>query len=136
MQHYNLREIYKPNMYHLGLCMYQLDCMLLDNVPELHKHFAAHAFHPSMYSSSWFLTLFTTALPLPLVCRVFDIFLNEGFEIVFRVGMAILDCHKDALMMLDMEGMIKVWVLSCFFFCFHVSILNKQSVFKQDRISH
>jgi hypothetical protein len=108
MQHYNLREIYKPNMYHLGLCMYQLDCMLQENIPELHKHFAAHAFHTSMYCSSWFLTLFTTALPLPLVCRIFDIFLNEGFEIVFRIGMAILECHKESLMVLDMEGMIKV----------------------------
>ena len=28
MQRYNLREIYKPNMYHLGLCMFQLDSLL------------------------------------------------------------------------------------------------------------
>jgi hypothetical protein len=48
-----------------------------ESLPDLHRHFTAHAFHTSMYSSSWFLTLFTTALPLPLVCRIFDIFLNE-----------------------------------------------------------
>ena len=77
MQHYELREIYKPNMYHLGLCMFQLDYLLQEQLPDLHRHFNAHAFHTSMYSSSWFLTLFTTALPLPLVCRIFDIFLNE-----------------------------------------------------------
>ncbi len=116
MQHYNLREIYKPNMYHLGLCMYQLDCMLQENIPELHQHFAAHGFQTSMYCSSWFLTLFTTALPLSLVCRIFDIFLNEGFEIVFRIGMAILECHKDSLMVLDMEGMIKVFFVFNDFF--------------------
>jgi hypothetical protein len=28
MQKYNLRDIYKPNMYHLGLCMFQLDHLL------------------------------------------------------------------------------------------------------------
>lgn len=28
MQQYNLREIYKPNMYYLGLCMFQLDSLL------------------------------------------------------------------------------------------------------------
>jgi hypothetical protein len=28
MQHYELREIYKPNMYYLGLCMFQLDSLL------------------------------------------------------------------------------------------------------------
>ena len=32
MQVYELREIYKPNMYHLGLCMFQLDTLLQVNV--------------------------------------------------------------------------------------------------------
>jgi hypothetical protein len=116
MQHYNLREIYKPNMYHLGLCMFQLDSMVQELLPDLHKHFLAHAFQPSMYSSSWFLTLFTTALPSQLVCRIFDIFLNEGFDIVFRVGLALLDYHKEYLMTMDMEGMIKVNIYKIFSF--------------------
>lgn len=107
MQRYELREIYKPNMYHLGLCMFQLDTLLQETFPDLHSHFVAHAFHTSMYSSGWFLTLFTTSLPLALVCRIFDIFLNEGIEIIFRIGIAILDIHKEQLMLLDMEGMLK-----------------------------
>jgi len=57
--------------------MFQLDNLLQEQIPDLHQHFAAHAFHASMYSSGWFLTLFTTSLTLPLVCRIFDIFLNE-----------------------------------------------------------
>lgn len=82
-------------MYHLGLCMFQLDnlvqvffyleliffefkCLTFKEFfPDLHQHFNSHAFHPSMYCSSWFLTLFTTSLPLQLVCRIFDIFLSE-----------------------------------------------------------
>lgn len=107
MLKYNLREIYKPNMYHLGCCMFQLDCLVQEMLPELHKHFCANSFHTSMYCSSWFLTLFTTSLPLTLVCRIFDIFLNEGIEIIFRVGLAILEWHKDYLLLLDMEGMLK-----------------------------
>jgi hypothetical protein len=31
MQVYELREIYKPNMYHLGLCMFQLDTLMQVN---------------------------------------------------------------------------------------------------------
>lgn len=107
MQVHDLREIYKPNMYHLGLCMFQLDTLLQEILPDLHGHFVAHAFHTSMYSSGWFLTLFTTSLPLTLVCRIFDIFLNEGIEIIFRVGIAILEIHKEYLLSLDMEGMLK-----------------------------
>jgi hypothetical protein len=79
MQQYRLREVYKPNMYYLGLCMYQLECCVEDFLPDLHSHFITQSFHTSMYSSSWFLTLFTTSLPLSLVCRIMDVFLNEVF---------------------------------------------------------
>lgn len=85
-----------------------IDSFQKEQLPDLHSHFIAHAFHTSMYSSGWFLTLFTTSLPLPLVCRIFDIFLNEGIEIIFRIGLALLEFHRENLIMLDMEGMLKV----------------------------
>jgi hypothetical protein len=34
-------------------------------------------------------------------------FFVKGFEIIFRVALALLDYHKEHLMMLDMEGMLK-----------------------------
>ncbi|CAF1127714.1 unnamed protein product, partial [Didymodactylos carnosus] len=107
MQDYKMREMYKPNMFYLGLCMYQLECMVEELLPELHRHFQAEGFHTSMYSSTWFLTLFTTQLPLALVCRIMDVFLSEGMEIIFRVGIALLEIHQDDLMMLAMEDMLK-----------------------------
>ncbi|KAL2086548.1 hypothetical protein ACEWY4_017607 [Coilia grayii] len=58
-----------------------------------------------MYASSWFLTLFLTFLPLPVATRIFDIFMYEGLEIIFRVGMAILQYNQTDLIQLDMEGM-------------------------------
>lgn len=36
------------------------------------------------------------------------IIISKGTEIVFRVGIAILEFHKEYLMSLDMEGMLKV----------------------------
>ena len=63
-----------------------------------------------MYASSWFLTLFTTALPLPVACRIVDLFLLEGIEAVFRVAVAILLASRDKLLQLDMEGMLKVGI--------------------------
>jgi hypothetical protein len=61
-----------------------------------------------MYASSWFLTLFTTALPLPVACRIMDVFLSEGMEIIFKVALALLTLGKEDLLCLDMEGMLKV----------------------------
>uniref|UniRef100_A0A8C9V8C3 Ecotropic viral integration site 5 n=2 Tax=Scleropages formosus TaxID=113540 RepID=A0A8C9V8C3_SCLFO len=107
MQDYRLRELFKPSMAELGLCMYQFESMIQEQLPELHMHFQAQSFHTSMYASSWFLTIFLTSFPLPIATRIFDIFMCEGLEIVFRVGLAILQMNQAELMQLDMEGMLQ-----------------------------
>ncbi|XP_069460102.1 EVI5-like protein isoform X2 [Ambystoma mexicanum] len=105
MQEYRLRELFKPSMAELGLCIYQFEYLLQEQLPELNIHFRSQSFHTSMYASSWFLTLFLTTFPLPVATRVFDIFIYEGLEIIFRVGMALLQVNQAELMQLDMEGM-------------------------------
>ncbi|XP_057699038.1 EVI5-like protein isoform X3 [Corythoichthys intestinalis] len=105
MQEYRLRELFKPSMAELGLCIYQFEYLLQEQLPELNVHFRSQSFHTSMYASSWFLTLFLTFLPLPVATRIFDIFMYEGLEIIFRVGMAILQYNQTDLIQLDMEGM-------------------------------
>ncbi|CAI5639011.1 unnamed protein product [Oreochromis niloticus] len=107
MQDYRLRELFKPSMAELGLCMYQFEYMIQEQLPELHIHFQAQSFHTSMYASSWFLTIFLTSFPLPVATRIFDIFMCEGLEIVFRVGLAILQMNQAELIQLDMEGMLQ-----------------------------
>uniref|UniRef100_H3C763 Ecotropic viral integration site 5 like n=1 Tax=Tetraodon nigroviridis TaxID=99883 RepID=H3C763_TETNG len=105
MQEYRLRELFKPSMAELGLCIYQFEYLLQEQLPELNVHFRSQSFHTSMYASSWFLTLFLTFLPLPVATRIFDIFMYEGLEIIFRVGLAILQYNQTDLVQLDMEGM-------------------------------
>ncbi|XP_048457733.1 ecotropic viral integration site 5 protein homolog isoform X13 [Rhincodon typus] len=107
MQDYRLRELFKPSMAELGLCMYQFEWMIQEQLPELYVHFQSQSFHTSMYSSSWFLTIFLTTFPLPVATRLFDIFMSEGLEIVFRVGISILQANQAELMQLDMEGMLQ-----------------------------
>lgn len=107
MQDYRLRELFKPSMAELGLCMYQFECMIQEHLPELFVHFQSQSFHTSMYASSWFLTIFLTTFPLPIATRIFDIFMSEGLEIVFRVGLALLQMNQAELMQLDMEGMLR-----------------------------
>ncbi|XP_036056398.1 ecotropic viral integration site 5 protein homolog isoform X3 [Onychomys torridus] len=107
MQDYRLRELFKPSMAELGLCMYQFECMIQEYLPELFVHFQSQSFHTSMYASSWFLTVFLTTFPLPVATRIFDIFMSEGLEIVFRVGLALLQMNQAELMQLDMEGMLQ-----------------------------
>ena len=95
MADYRMREMFKPSMAELGLCMFQLDTLVQDHIPDLYVHFQSQvniyssrtrctsvskslptlttlpvqAIHTNLYASSWFLTLFTTSLPLVLSCR-------------------------------------------------------------------
>lgn len=136
MQDYKMREMFKPSMAELGLCIYQLECLVQELLPELHMHFQSQGLHTSMYASSWFLTLFSTSLSLNLSFRVMDIFISEvhfchlhfghsmslqffdsktsfahpfqGMEMIFRIAISILQTCKDDLLSHDMEGMIKV----------------------------
>uniref|UniRef100_T1J7S3 Rab-GAP TBC domain-containing protein n=1 Tax=Strigamia maritima TaxID=126957 RepID=T1J7S3_STRMM len=107
MQEYRMREMFKPSMAELGLCMFQLEFLIQELLPELHVHFQSQSFHVSMYASSWFLTLFSTALPLPLAFHIMDLFISEGMEMIFRVAVSILQNCKDQLLSMDMEGMLK-----------------------------
>uniref|UniRef100_A0A4W6FP24 Ecotropic viral integration site 5 like n=1 Tax=Lates calcarifer TaxID=8187 RepID=A0A4W6FP24_LATCA len=87
-----------------AFCVF-FEYLLQEQLPELNVHFRSQSFHTSMYASSWFLTLFLTFLPLPVATRIFDIFMYEGLEIIFRVGLAILQYNQTDLIQLDMEGM-------------------------------
>lgn len=107
MQQYRMRDMFKPSMAELGLCMYQLENIVQEQIPELHLHFQSQSFQTSMYASSWFLTLYTTALNLTLSCRIMDVFLSEGMEFIFKVAIALLLIGKDTLLSLDMEAMLK-----------------------------
>ncbi|KAG0720777.1 Ecotropic viral integration site 5-like protein [Chionoecetes opilio] len=107
MQDYRMREMFKPSMAELGLCMYQLECLIQEHLPDLHAHFTSQSFHTSMYASSWFLTVFSTTLQQPLACRMMDCFLVDGVEVIFRIAVACLTLGKEELFAMDMEGMLK-----------------------------
>ncbi|GAV06728.1 hypothetical protein RvY_16668 [Ramazzottius varieornatus] len=107
MSEYRLRDLFKPNMTELGLCMYQLECLLQEMLPDLYIHFQSQSFHTSTYASSWFLTLFSTNLPMEGARRVMDVFISEGLDAIFRIAIAILQYFRAQLIQQDMEGMLK-----------------------------
>ncbi|KAK7158905.1 hypothetical protein R3I94_005289 [Phoxinus phoxinus] len=106
MKDFRMRELYRSSMVELGCCIYQFDSMIQEQLPELHSHFQTQGFHTSMFSSSWFLNILLSSLPITAAMRTFDIFMCEGLEIVFRVGLAVLHMKQTELLKLDTEGMM------------------------------
>lgn len=94
MRHYALRGLFTPDMADLPLRLHQLECLVAQTLPDVHAHFTALGLAPSMYASSWFLTLFSSSLPLPLVFRIVDVFLVEGLPALFRAALALLSLSR------------------------------------------
>ncbi|EDW51387.1 GM13069 [Drosophila sechellia] len=113
MQQHRMRHMFKPSMSELGLCMYQLENLVQEQIPDMHIHFQQQGFQTTMYASSWFLTLYTTTLNVNLSCRIMDVFLSEGMEFIFKVALALLLTGKETLLCLDMEAMLKFFQKSC-----------------------
>lgn len=108
MQKYGLRELYKPSMARIELCIYQLECMIQDKDPSLYQHFQAHGMFASTFATPWFLSLFATSLPLSLSCRVLDLFLLEGMNSIMSLSYAMMEISSQELKTRDMEDMIKL----------------------------
>ena len=61
---------------------------------------------PSMYATKWILCLFTTGFPFQLCVRFWDIFLNEGWKMCFRLLLAIIKREKHELKKLSFEKIL------------------------------
>ncbi|CAH9106998.1 unnamed protein product [Cuscuta europaea] len=98
-------------MYLVGLplvqqYLFQFDRLVKDFMPKLGEHFSQEMINPSMYASQWFITVFSYSFPFHLALRIWDVFLYEGVNIVFKVGLALLKyCHDD-LVKLPFEKLI------------------------------
>ena len=80
---------------------------LESTLPSLHTHFKDLGIEAHMFSSQWFLTLFTAKFPLSLVYHVIDWFLLAGSNVIYRLSLAMLRTWRRDLLALDFEGMIQ-----------------------------
>ncbi|XP_014231210.1 TBC1 domain family member 1 isoform X1 [Trichogramma pretiosum] len=96
-----LRKLYLPDMAALQLHLYQLSRLLHDRLPDVYSHFDKHEVSPTLYATSWLLTIFASQFPLGFVTRVFDLLFLESSEVIFRVALALLEEHQDQLLICD-----------------------------------
>ncbi|KAJ1970532.1 hypothetical protein H4R34_006031, partial [Dimargaris verticillata] len=96
-------ERYLPGYY--GSTLYQVrvnaavfgELLARHNEP-LARHLSQNGVTPLTYATEWFISLYTTTLPWESVLRVWDWFYIKGPKILFRIGLAILDCLAPTLL--------------------------------------
>jgi len=75
-------------------------------LPRLARHFDKENVHVTMYATQWLLTQYTSSFKFDLVFRVWDAFLAEGWKIIYRVMLALLQKHQHQLMKMSFEEIL------------------------------
>lgn len=72
----------------------------------LHKHFRDEMVNSAHFSSSWFITLFSSTYEPPLLLKFWDMFLSQGWKAIFRIGIVILQRLEERLIMSDFTEIV------------------------------
>lgn len=87
---YDLADLYRPRMPKVPELIFVFEKLMDQLMPQVARHLEAEGLHPTMYLTQWFITLFTYNFPFEFVTRVWDMFLYEGWKVIFRVSLALM----------------------------------------------
>lgn len=99
MQKHQMEGLYQEGLPKLQLYHIVLEKLMRVHLPIVASHlFDNLSMLPSMFASKWLLTVFTYSFPLDVVVRVWDIFMSEGWTIVFKVAIALVGLLRDDIL--------------------------------------
>jgi hypothetical protein len=101
-----MRGMFGEGMRETHKVLYVAEKLLHHYLPRLARHLDKEHVHVTMYATQWLLTLYTSSFKFDLVFRVWDAFLGEGWKIIYRVMLAILQKYQSQLMKMSFEEML------------------------------
>lgn len=106
----NDKNLYEPGMVVLQPYLSKFELLFSTHMPKLYAHLQAEGVHVATFCTRWFLTFFSSfeTLPPTLVTRLLDIFIIDGWRIMFSVSLVILYELQEQLLMCDMEGILRI----------------------------
>eukprot|EP00127_Corallochytrium_limacisporum_P002996 Clim_evm43s144 gene=Clim_evmTU43s144 len=107
MQDLDLRSMYMDGLAGLQLRLHQLHGMTKDSLPHLAEHLEEEGCNVGMFAPGWFLTLYGSKFPLPLVYSLMDVYLVAGFPSLLKFAVALLKDNYDALITLPFDDLMK-----------------------------
>lgn len=105
---YGLAGMYSPGLPRFAEVLHVFSTLLQRLLPRVAAHMAEHGLEYSMFTSQWFITIFSYSFSFDLVTRVWDAFLLEGWKPVYRVSIALLRHFQRELLAGDFDDMVHV----------------------------
>jgi hypothetical protein len=100
---YEMRNMFLESMIGAHKALFVTDKLIKKHLPKLARYFQRENIEVSMFATQWIMTVFASNFSFELVARVWDCFLVEGWKVVYRVILALLDHASSDLMELTME---------------------------------
>jgi small G protein signaling modulator 3 len=91
-------DFFSPSLLPSRACPMVLVHFVQQQLPRLHTHLEGLGIDLGAICFSWFLSLFTDCLPVETLFRVWDVFLVDGLDVLFRIAMAILKGNEAELL--------------------------------------
>ena len=101
-----LRDLFGEDMSGTHEVLYIAEKLLGKFLPDLSKHMEAQGVHVSMFAVTWLVTLYVREFPFDLVARVWDCFLVEGWKVVYRVMLSLLEHSSKDILGLQFEEIL------------------------------
>lgn len=102
-----LRCMYLPGLVDLQRRQYVLMQLGWHHMEDLWQHLMDSGVQPMMYATEWFMTLFCRGFDFQLSTRVVEIFMYEGFKVLYRVALTILNSMRAELMEGSFEEILR-----------------------------
>lgn len=106
MQKKALRTLYLPGLVDLMRKTYVFGKLVHQHLPAVHEHMTREGIEVGMFCTEWHMTLFSRAFDEELSCRVFEIFIFEGYKIVYRVSLSLLRSLENRILKSSFEGIM------------------------------
>ncbi|TFK21482.1 TBC-domain-containing protein [Coprinopsis marcescibilis] len=91
-------DFFSPSLLPSRACPFVLLDYVQQYLPKLHAHLTELGIDLGAICFSWFLSLFTDCLPVETLFRVWDVFLVDGLDVLFRIALAILRSNEAELL--------------------------------------
>lgn len=114
---FQMSQLFNSELPMLKQMFYQLDRLISIYLPDLHDHFRDEKVNSSFYSSSFFITIFSSnvgncvdATDTWKVQRIWDHFIVKGWKIIFKVCILMLRIKEEMLLGLGFDELLRALV--------------------------
>ncbi|OMJ95606.1 hypothetical protein SteCoe_1033 [Stentor coeruleus] len=108
-EEFNLFEVFSEDMREIKKNMWVFDKIFQKKFKELYFHFIEEEVTNDMWVFKWFLSIFTTCLPINGIVRVWDYIIVKGLKGLYQIALGIVSLLQSDLIKSDLAEILVVF---------------------------